>query len=124
MPINFDELRKQKDLAFILNNQTFTCHLLPMKMIDVWTDREAKVQPDDTKAFTAMCVDRVADAVADGNGSEERWRELCASDNGPSYGELLGLARWVWEVQSDLPTMDSVPSPRGRGTTAVSSKGA
>jgi hypothetical protein len=124
MPRNFDELREAKDLAFVLGGQTFSLHLLPLPMIGVWTEREADVKTDDTDAFTQMCVDRIADAVADGNGSEERWRELCKSDKAPSYGELLELARWAWEAQSDLPTMEPSPSQPGRGTTAVSSKGA
>jgi hypothetical protein len=124
MPRNFDELRKAKDLSFVLNDQVFTIHLMSLSMIGVWTEREAKIKPEDTEAFTQMCIDRVADAVDDGNGSADRWRELCASDHGPSYGELLELSRWTWEVQSDLPTMESAPSQPGRGTTAVSSKGA
>ncbi len=124
MPRNFDELRKAKDLDFIVGGNTFTIHLMPLTMIGVWTEREEKVKAEDTEAFTQMCIDRIADAVADGNGSEERWRELCKSDTGPSYGELLELARWTWEVQSDLPTMEPAASRPGRGTTAVSSKGA
>jgi hypothetical protein len=124
MPRNFDELRKARDLEFVISGQTFELHLLPLPMIGVWTERESTVKTDDTPAFTQMCIDRIADAVADGNGSEERWRELCKSDKAPSYGELLELARWAWEAQSDLPTMGPSPSQPGRGTTAVSSKGA
>jgi len=124
MPRNYDEIRKARDLDFILGEQVFTVHLLPLTMIGVWTEREAKVEISDQDAFQAMCIDRIADSVADGNGSAERWRALCASERGPSYGELLELARWVWEVQSDLPTMADALSPPGRGTTAVSSKGA
>ena len=124
MPRNFDELRKQKDLDFIVGGNTFTIHLMPLTMIDVWTKREEKIKPSDTEAFTQMCIDRIADAVEDGNGASARWRELCAGDKGPSYGELLELARWTWEAQSDLPTMEPSPSQPGRGTTAVSSKGA
>jgi hypothetical protein len=124
MPRNFDEIREKKDLDFVLGGQTFSLHLLPLPMIGVWTEREKEIDTTDTPAFQQMCIDRVADAVADGNGSEDRWRELCKSDKAPSYGELLELARWTWEAQADLPTMDSAPSPPGRGTTAVSSKGA
>lgn len=124
MPRNFDELRKKKDLDFVLGNQMFTVHMLPLGFIEVWSEREATVSVEDQKAFTEMCIDRVADAVDDKNGASERWRELCASDHGPSYGELLELARWVWQVQSELPTMEPAPSQPGRGTTAGSSKGA
>lgn len=124
MPRNFDELRKSKDLDFILGGETFTIHMLPLPMIGVWTEREGAVKTDDTEAFTNMCIDRIADAVADGNGSADRWRELCKGEKAPSYGELLELARWAWEAQSDLPTMDSAVSQPGRGTTAGSSKGA
>lgn len=124
MPRNFDELRKQRDLDFIVGDNTFTIHLMPLKMIGIWTERESEVKTEDTNAFTQMCIDRIADAVADGNGSEDRWRELCAGDKGPSYGELLELARWAWEAQSELPTTDSAASPPGPGKTAVSSKGA
>jgi hypothetical protein len=122
MPRNFDELRKAKDLDFVIGGNTFSIHLMPLKMIGEWTEREGKVATDDTGAFTQMCIDRVADAVEDGNGASDRWRELCASDKGPSYGELLELARWAWEAQSDLPTTDSAASPSGRGKTADSSK--
>lgn len=124
MPRNFDELRAAQDLEFTIGGETFSMHLLPLKMIDVWTKREADVKTDDTEAFTQMCIDRIADAVEDGNGAGGRWRELCKSDNGPSYGELLALARWAWEAQSDLPTMEPEPSQPGPGKTVVSSKGA
>jgi hypothetical protein len=124
MPRNFDELRKGKDLEFIISDQLFTIHLMPLQMIGVWTEREAKIELSDTEAFTQMCIDRIADAVDDGNGSSERWRELCAGKQGPSYGELLELARWAWEAQSELPTMEPAPSQPGPGTTAVSSRGA
>ncbi len=124
MPRNFDELREKKDLAFVIGGETFALHLLPLPMIGVWTEREEKVKTDDTEGFTQMCIDRVADAVDDGNGAGARWRELCKSDKAPSYGELLELARWAWEAQSDLPTMEPSPSQPGRGKTAVSSQGA
>jgi hypothetical protein len=124
MPRNFDKIRQEKDLDFIVGNQTFTIHYLPLDMIGIWSEREEKVSVEDQAAFTQMCIDRVADAVADGNGSEERWRALCTSKDAPSYGELLELYRWVWEVQSELPTMQPASSQPGRGTTAVSSKGA
>ena len=124
MPRNYDELRKAKDLDFVLGGQVFTVHLLPLDMVGVWDARESDVKVEDQEAFTAMCIERVADAVDDGNGSRERWTGLCRSKQAPSYGELLELARWVWEVQSELPTMEPAPSQPGRGTTAVSSKGA
>jgi hypothetical protein len=121
MPRNYDEMRKARDLEFVLGDQSFTVHMLPVQIVDVWSKREKDVDLSDMVAFTSMCVDRIADAVADGNGSAVRWRELCDSPNGPSYGELLDLARWVWEVQSDLPTQESVPSQPGRVTTVASS---
>lgn len=125
MPRNFDELRKAKDLDFVVGGQTFTLHLLPFEMVDVWAKREASIKDAaGTTDYTSMWIDRISDAIADGNGSEERWRALCKSDKAPSYGELIELANWAWEVQSDLPTEPSAPSQPGRGTTAVSSKGA
>ncbi len=124
MPRNFDELRKAKDLDFVVGGNTFTIHMMSLKMIGVWTEREGNVKAEDTDAFTQMCIDRIADAVDDGNGAGKRWRDLCAGDAGPSYGELLELARWTWEAQSDLPTTDSVASQPGPGKTAGSSKGA
>ena len=124
MPRDFDKIRAEKDLDFVLGGQIFTVHLLPLNFIEIWQEREDKVEVTDQAAFTQMMIDRVADTVADGNGSRERWLELCKSDKAPSYGELLELARWVWEVQSDLPTMEPAPSQPGRGTTATSSKGA
>lgn len=124
MARNYDELRKERDLDFIIGGNTFTIHLLPVKFIGIWTEREREIDVTDMDAFTKMCIDRVADAVADGNGAEERWRGLCESESAPAYGELLELARWAWEAQSDLPTQEPVPSEPGRGSTAVSSKGA
>lgn len=125
MPRNYDEIRKAKDLDFIVSGNTFTIHLLPLHMIGVWEEREKDVDVADQSAFTAMCIERVADAVADENGAADRWRELCGNEKtGPSYGELLELARWVWEVQSDLPTKEPATSAPGRGTTAISSVGA
>lgn len=122
MPRNFDEIRAQKDLDFVLAGQTFKIRMLPLMYIGIWTEREDKVDLGDQAAFQQMCIDRVADAVDDGNGAAQRWRDLCESDKGPSYGELLELARWVWEAQSDLPTMPPAPSAGGRGATAASSK--
>lgn len=124
MARNYDEMRAARDLEFVIGGQMFTLHLLPLTMVGVWTEREKDVDTADTPAFTMMCIDRVADAINDGNGSEERWRDLCASAKGPSYGELLELARWAWEVQSDLPMTAVEPSAAGPGTTAFSSRGA
>ena len=122
MPRDFDKLRKERDLDFVIGSQTFSLHILPANIVEVWADREEEVDTTDQAAFRQMCIDRIADGVADGNGSEERWRNLNDSSSAPSYGELLELARWVWEVQSDLPTMQPSPSTPGRGAVAASSK--
>lgn len=121
---DYDKLRSERDLEFKVGGSVFVIRPMPLKQIGIWTDREKEVDTSDTPAFTQMCIDRIADAIADGNGSEQRWRDLCESDAGPTYGELLELARWVWEVQSDLPTTGSEPSEPGPTPTAVSSRGA
>ncbi len=122
MPRNFDEMRKQRDLGFVVGDQAFTLHMMPLDMIGVWTEREDKVDLTDQAQFQQMCIDRVADAVADGNGSEERWRELCKSKQSPSYGELLELSKWAWEAQSELPTMALEASAQQRGSSGAKSK--
>ena len=124
MPRNYDQMRAARDLDFIVGGNTFTVHLLPLSTIDVWTERESKVNPEKNDEFREMVIERIADAVADGNGSADRWREVCASDRGPAYAELMDLFRWVWEVQSTLPTMPPEPSPSGRAKTPPSSKAA
>lgn len=118
---DYDQLRLERDLDFKLGGEAFRIHMLPMKAVKVWVDREDAVG-DTTGEFMQMCVDRIADAVADGNGAEERWRALCDADNGPSYGELRELARWVWEAQTDFPTTPPEPSQAGQPRTASSSK--
>ncbi len=122
MPRNYDKLRADRDLDFVIGSQAFTMHLLPMTVVGVWVEREKGVDAADASAFGEMCVERVGDALDDGNGARERWTDLCKSKDAPSYGELLDLARWAWELQSDLPTMPPSPSGRGRGATAASSK--
>lgn len=122
MPRDYDKARAVLDLDFVIGSQTFAMHLLPMQVVSDWSEREAEVKLTDQPAFQQMCVERIADAVDDGNGSRDRWLGLCASKDAPSYGELLDLARWAWEVQSDLPTMQSSPSGPGPRTAAESSK--
>lgn len=123
---NYDEIRenRKEDLQFILGGQVFNVRQLPFTIMGVWVEREDKVDASNQQEFQQMLVDRVADAVDDGNGSVDRWRALCGGPDAPSYGELLELFRWVLEVQSSLPTTAPEPSAPGVGTTAGSSRGA
>ena len=119
--LDYDQIRAERDdLDFRIGGEEFRIHLLPMKTIGVWIDREGAAE-DGMLEFADICVQRIADAVSDGNGARERWTDLCASDKAPSYGELRELARKVWEAQSDLPTMQPSDSLGGRGTTDTSS---
>ena len=103
--MDFDKLREEnEDLEFKISGQTFRIQRLPMSIVDVWETREEPVNVSEVNEFTTMLIDRVADAVKDGNGSEKRWRELCGSPEAPSYGELVDIANMVWRSQTALPT--------------------
>lgn len=123
--IDYDKLREEReDLDFTIGGETFRIQMMPMQIVEVWTAREDPVDVSKVADFMQMMVDRVADAVDDGNGARERWVEVCASKRGPSYGELIEIGRKVWEAQTALPTKQPAPSPGGHGDTATSSKAA
>lgn len=125
MGTDYDRLRAERDdLDFTIGGYAFRFNMVPARIVGIWVEREDPVDAKDINAFTQMLVDRVADAVDDGNGARERWLELCASERGPGYGELLEIGRKAWEVQSSLPTRLSGSSPPGPGETESSSKGA
>lgn len=118
---DYDKAREEKDTDFTVAGEVFTVQPVSVAMVGEWVEREDKVDLTNAIAYEQMCIDRVADAVEDGNGASERWRKLCASPKGPTYGELMDLSKWVWTVSSELPTMPPAPSAPGRGKTAVSS---
>jgi len=121
--IDFDQINAERDdLDFKIRGETFRIQMMPMSIVGIWTEREEPIDASKADEFMQMLIDRVADAVDDGNGSTERWRELCASAKGPSYGELLDLANRVWAAQTTVPTRPVSPSPSGRGATDTSSK--
>jgi hypothetical protein len=122
---DFDQLRAERsDLDFKIGGETFHFVTLPMSIVGVWSEREEPVDVNDTAAFIQMLVERVADAVDDGNGAKERWTSLCASEKAPSYAELMQLARDAWEMQTTLPTEPLSSAPAGPTAIATSSKGA
>lgn len=121
--MNFDQMREERDdLDFTICGEHFVIQRLSMHIVGKWEQREEPVDVSEADAFMQMLVDRVADAVADGNGSEQRWRELCAGQNGPSYGELVDIANMVWRSQTALPTQRLSSAPAGPIATGTGSK--
>ena len=119
---DYDAMREGRELEFRMGGQIFKLKHMPASILGTWQEREKDLDFQSNDVFLKATDDRVRDVLDNANGQVERWEQLCGSEQGPSFNEMMDLYRFVYEVQTDLPTMPPTPSAPGRGKTAASSK--
>lgn len=119
---SYSEMRAARDLEFEMCGENFKMRLVPARVITAWEEREDKADLSNSTQLIELANERIIECLEDQNGMVDRWKALGEREDGPTYGELADLMRWVLEVQTGLPTPPPSPSAPGRGRTAASSK--
>ena len=124
MPRNYDEMRDQQDLTFVIRGETFKLRRCRPEAFGQIEEIEKKFADATTfEEISAINEERLMLLLDDGNGAIARWEKLRQSEDDPvTYGEITDISRWAVEEITGLPTMQPSPSEGGRGRTAASSK--